>query len=87
MDRIEITEEDFVVTCPHGEPQAWADRFEGDIPAEAAQARWAELGVVLGRRPSQGAVAAALAERLESVAGRQELAALRWLAEELRRAD
>jgi hypothetical protein len=87
MDQIKITAEDFVVTCPHGEPQAWADQFEGDVPAEAAQERWAELGLVLRRRPSPAAVAVALVERLESVAGREELASLRWLAEELRRAD
>ena len=87
MEQINITADDFLVTVPHGEPKAWADQFEGDIPPEAAVARWAELGQTLTRRPSPALVAAALVERLEPVAGRRELAALRWLAAELRRAS
>ena len=65
---VEITEADFIVTVESGDP---------------VRDTWARAGAVLVDRPSPAAVAEALSERLESVAGPVEREALAWLAAEL----
>ena len=80
MDQIEITMDDFVVTCPHGRE---ADQ---DVDVDVVE-RWQTNSAVIAERQSPAAVAGALVELLEHhPIPEEELAALRWLAEELRRA-
>lgn len=64
----EITEADFIVTTESGDPVRDA---------------WARAGAILVDRPSPAAVAEALSQRLELVAGSVEREALAWLAGEL----
>ena len=80
MDLIDITEEDFVVTCPHGR--------EADVSEDVdVVERWQELSAVIAERPSPAAVAGALVELLQHhPVPEEELEALRWLAAELCRA-
>lgn len=78
MDRIEITLDDFVVTCPHGR--------EADDSEDEVAERWQANSAIIEERSSPAAVAGALVELLQyHPIPEEELDALRWLRDQLNR--
>ena len=84
MDRIEITAEDFIVTVPHGR-EAGQDLVTDTDDVDVVE-RWQANSAIIDERRSPAAVAVALVELLQfHPIPEEELAALRWLRDQLNR--